>query len=123
MQIIQILSIVISLIILLTVLELIRRNALKERYALLWLFASIVLLTFSIWRKLLDSVAAMFGFFYSPSFLFLLGFGFLLLIILHFSVVVSKMSEKNKKLAQEVGILKDELKNMKYQEKRESKNG
>lgn len=117
MQIVQILSIVISVIILISVLELIRRNALKERYALLWLFASIVLIIFSFWRKLLDSVANYFGFFYAPSFLFLLGFGFLLLIILHFSVVVSNMSEKNKKIAQELAILKRELKQMKDEEK------
>ncbi|MEN8265282.1 MAG: DUF2304 domain-containing protein [Nitrospirota bacterium] len=116
MQIVQILSIVISVIILITVLELIRRNVFKERYALLWMFASVVLIIFSFWRKLLDSVASFFGFFYAPSFLFLLGFGFLLMIILHFSVVVSNMSEKNKKMAQELAILKSDLKQIKGQE-------
>ncbi len=95
MDILQILSITISLIILLSVLEFIRRGVFKEKYALLWLFASIVLILISFWRGLLDFFAGIFGFYYPPSFLFLLGLGFLLLITLHFSIVVSILSEKN----------------------------
>jgi len=113
MEVIQILSIVVSLGILLFVVEVIRRGALKEKYALLWLFSSLVLLLLSIWRRLLDIIAEAFGFYYSPSFLFLLGFGFLILITLHFSIVVSILSVKNKKLAQELGIIKEELERIK----------
>jgi hypothetical protein len=113
MQFVQIISITVNLLILISVIELIRRGSFKEKYALLWLLASIVLLTLSIWRGLLHYLAQIFGFFYPPSFLFLIGFGFLLLIILHFSVVISNLSEKNKKLAQELGILKEELERLK----------
>jgi len=109
MELVQILSITISIGILIFVIELIRRDALKEKYALLWLFSSLVLFLFSVWRGLLDTVAVFFGFYYSPSFLFLMAFGFLLLITLHFSVVISTMSEKNKKLAQDLGIMREEL--------------
>ncbi|MCK5505563.1 MAG: DUF2304 domain-containing protein [Thermodesulfovibrionia bacterium] len=109
MDILQILSITLSLVVLVSVLEFIRRGVFKEKYALLWLFASIVLLIISFWRGLLDFTAGIFGFYYPPSFLFLLGLGFLLLITLHFSIVVSNLSEKNKKLAQELGILKEKL--------------
>ncbi len=113
MEVVQILSITVSLFIMVTVIELIRRGAFKERYALLWLFSSLVLLIFSIWRNLLDYMARLFGFFYPPSFLFLLGFGFLMLITLHFSMVISNLSEKNKKMAQELGLMKDELEQLK----------
>jgi hypothetical protein len=109
MDILQILSITLSLVVLISVLEFIRRGVFKEKYALLWLFASIALIIISFWRGLLDFTAGIFGFYYPPSFLFLLGLGFLLLITLHFSIVVSKLSEKNKKLAQELGILKEKL--------------
>lgn len=109
MDILQILSITLSLVVLVSVLEFIRRGVFKEKYALLWLFASIVLIIISFWRGLLDFTAGIFGFYYPPSFLFLLGLGFLLLITLHFSIVVSNLSEKNKKLAQELGILKEKL--------------
>ena len=109
MDILQILSITLSLIILVAIIEFIRRGVFKERYALLWLFSSIALIIISLWRGLLDFTAGIFGFYYPPSFLFLLGLGFLLLITLHFSIVVSNLSEKNKKLAQELGILKEKL--------------
>ncbi len=113
MGLIQILSIAISISILILVIESIRRGILKEKYALLWLSASFVILALSIWRKLLDVVAFAFGFYYPPSFLFLIGLGFLHLMALHFSIVVSSFSDKNKKLAQELGILKEEIKQLK----------
>ena len=93
----------------LVVLELVRRGRLKERYSLLWLFACSVLLVFSLSRDLLEAVSHALGIAYPPSFLFLLAFFFLLLITLHFSVVISGFSEKNKRLAQELAILKQEL--------------
>ena len=117
MDILQILSITISLIILLSVLEFIRRGVFKEKYALLWLFSSIALIIISFWRGLLDFTAGIFGFYYPPSFLFLLGLGFLLLITLHYSIVLSILTDKNKKLAQELGILKEKLEKVLDREK------
>jgi hypothetical protein len=109
MQLVQILSIIISLSVFLIVIEIVRRRLLKERYALIWLFTSFAILTLSVWRELLHIMAQAFGFYYPPSFLFLAGLGFLHLIVLHFSIVLSKLTEKNKRLAQELGIMRDEL--------------
>lgn len=106
MQSIQLISITFSLFVFLGVIDLIRRSMLKEQYSLLWLFSSVVLLVLSVWRGLLDKVAQIAGIAYPPSLLFLLAFIFLLLIVLHFSVVISNLSEKNKKLAQEMALLK-----------------
>ena len=109
MDLIKLLSIIGSIALLLVVIELIRRGRLKEKYALLWLFAGGVLLVFSSSRDLLEYVARVIGIHYAPSLLFLVAFLFLLLITLHFSVVISGLSEKNKKLAQEVALLRREL--------------
>lgn len=98
-----------SFLVIITVVILIRRGKLLERYAILWLAASIVLLFFSIFRPLIDVVASALGFYYAPSFLFLAGFVFLMLILLHFSVVISSLTQKNKALAQGLGILKRKL--------------
>lgn len=103
---VQIVSIIGSLSIFLVVIELIRRNHLKERYSLIWLAASVVLVTFSVWRPLLDFIARTFGIYYAPSFLFLLAIMFLVLLLLHFSIIISSLSEKNSRLAQEIGLLK-----------------
>jgi hypothetical protein len=94
---------------LIVIVELIRRGQLKERYALLWLFAGIILLIFSLSRDLLEYVASLVGIYYPPSLLFLLAFLFLLLITLHFSSVISGLSEKNKQLAQELALLRQEM--------------
>jgi hypothetical protein len=94
---------------LIIIVELIRRGRLKERYALLWLFAGTILLIFSLSRSLLEYVASLVGIYYPPSLLFLLAFLFLLLITLHFSSVISHLSEKNKQLAQEVALLRQEM--------------
>jgi len=103
---IQLVAIIVSLLIFCVVIELIRRNYLKERYSLIWLAAAAVLMVFSLWRKLLDFIALRLGIYYAPSFLFLLALAFLLALLIHFSTIVSTLSESNKRLAQEIGILK-----------------
>ena len=110
MDLLKILAVVGSGSLLVIVVELIRRGKLKERYSLLWLFAGVVLLIFSTSRYLLELISHTLGIFYPPSFLFLLAFFFLLLITLHFSVVISGLSEKNKKLAQELALMRQDMK-------------
>jgi len=109
MDVLKILAIVGSGTVLLLVVELIRRGRLKERYSLLWLFAGGVLLVLSSSRNILEYISNRVGIYYPPSFLFLLAFLFLLLITLHFSVTISGLSEKNKRLAQELALLRQEM--------------
>lgn len=106
MQSIQIVAIIISLAIFVGVVDLIRRGLLKEQYAILWLASAVVLLILSVWRGLLDTIAQALGVAYPPSLLFMVAFLFLLLIVLHFSVIISDFSEKNKRISQEVSLLK-----------------
>ena len=106
---VKIIAIGVSGFIFLMVIELIRRDHLKERYSLIWLAASIVLLVFSSWRELLHFIALRLGIYYPPSFLFLLAIGFLIVLLLHFSTVISSQSDHNKRLAQEIGVLKSRL--------------
>lgn len=109
MDLLKIMSIIGCGLLLILVIELVRRGRLKERYSLLWLFAGAILLVLSSSRALLQFFSHLVGIYYPPSFLFLLAFLFLLLITLHFSVVISGLSEKNKRLAQEIALLKQEL--------------
>ena len=118
MDIIKLLAIIGSGMLLVAVVELIRRGRLKERYSLLWLLAGLILLILSSSRNLLDSLSHLLGVYYPPSLLFLLAFFFLLLITLHFSVVISSLHERNKRLAQEISLLREAL-----DEIRETKTG
>jgi hypothetical protein len=112
LDIVKIIAIIVSGFIFFTVIELIRRDHLKERYSLIWLAASIVLIVFSSWRGLLHFIALKLGIYYPPSFLFLLAIAFLLVLLLHFSTVISSQSDHNKRLAQEIGVLKSRLDRM-----------
>ena len=109
MNVLKIIAIVVCGIGLMVIVELIRRGRLKEKYSLLWLFAGTILLIFSLSRGLLEYVSSLLGIYYPPSLLFLLAFMFLLLITLHFSVVISGLSDKNKKLAQELSLLQQQM--------------
>ena len=91
------------------VFELVRRRRLMERYALLWLLASSVLLALAVWRDLLEVIASTLGIVYAPSALFVIAFGFILLILLHFSLVISRLADQNKILAQRLGMLQQQV--------------
>ena len=105
----QIVSIGATLALFLLVFELVRRRRLMERYALLWLFSTVVLLGLAVWKHLLEEVASAVGIFYAPSALFVVAFGFILAILLHFSLVISRMADQTKVLAQRVGLLQQRL--------------
>jgi hypothetical protein len=106
---IQVVSIVITGGMFLLVFELVRRRRLMERYALLWLFATAVLLGLAVWKSLLEDVAQAIGIFYAPSALFVIAFGFILALLLHFSLVISRLADQNKVLAQAVGRLQQRI--------------
>jgi hypothetical protein len=91
------------------VFELVRRRRLMERYALLWLFSTTVLLGLAVWKQLLEEVASAIGIFYAPSALFVIAFGFILVLLLHFSLVISRLADQNKVMAQRIGILQQRV--------------
>jgi hypothetical protein len=91
------------------VFELVRRRRLMERYALLWLFSTIVLLGLAVWKQLLESVARAIGIYYAPSALFVIAFAFVLVLLLHFSLVISRLADQNKVMAQRIGMLQERI--------------
>jgi hypothetical protein len=111
----QIGAIAMSVFFLFAVIELIRRNRLKEKYAILWIFSAIILIIFSLSDKLLDKTAQILGVAYGPSLIFLFAFIFLLFIVFHFSTVLSKESDRSKTLAQKIGILDNKIKELEKQ--------
>jgi hypothetical protein len=102
---IQIVAVLVTAILLFGILELVRSRRLLERYAILWLFSAAILLGLSLWRGLLEDVASAVGIYYAPSALFVIAFGFILVLLLHFSVAVSRLSEQAKVLAQRLALL------------------
>jgi hypothetical protein len=106
---IQIVSIIAAVVVLFVILELVRRRRLLERYALLWLGSGVVLLGLAIWRNALSRLADTLGVAYPPNALFLIAFGFVLFLLMHFSIAVSKLSDQTKVLAQKVAMLEERI--------------
>jgi hypothetical protein len=97
-----------SVILLLVVFELIRSRRLRERYALLWLLTGVVLLVLSLWRGGLNTIAGWFGISgYPPAILFAVGILFILLVLLHYSTVISRLSDQSTILAQRLALLEE----------------
>lgn len=92
------------------ILELVRRQKLREDYSLLWLATGFVLLLLFLSRPLLDQLAALLGVVtYPPAALFTVAIFFVLAILLHFSTVLTKLTRENKRMAQQMAILQNEL--------------
>src|SRR5829696_1742113 len=95
---------------LLFVLELVRQRKLREDYSLLWLATTLILIFLSLSRPLLDSFAALLGVVtYPPAALFVVAIVFMLLILLHFSTVLTRLARENKEIAQQMAILRWQL--------------
>lgn len=109
MDLVPLLTTCITVLILMSVVELIRRNRLKEKYSLLWLVSALVMLFFSVSRKSLEWISLLVGIQYPPSLIFILAFLFLVVINVHFSTVISELFEKNKDLTQEIALLRKSL--------------
>jgi hypothetical protein len=107
---VSIVAAVASLLLLAVVLELIRSRRLQERYALLWLATGVVLLALSLWRGGLNTIAGWVGVeTYPPAVLFAIGSLFVLVVLLHYSTVVSRLTEQNKVMAQRLALLEGRL--------------
>jgi hypothetical protein len=105
----RVVAIALTASLILLILELVRRKRLMERYAILWLFSAAVLLVLAAWKGLLTSIALGVGIHYPPSLLFAVAFGVELLLLLHFSLVISSLTDQNKILAQRLGLLQHRL--------------
>ncbi|MDA0185156.1 DUF2304 domain-containing protein [Solirubrobacter phytolaccae] len=106
---IQIVAIVVTAGLFGLVFELVRRRRLMERYALLWMFSSAILLALAVWRGLLEKISSAVGIYYPPSALFVIAFGFILVMLLHFSLSTSRLADQNKVLAQKLGLLQQQV--------------
>jgi hypothetical protein len=116
-QMTQYIAIAVSIGLFLYILFLVRNKKIREEYSLLWLFSSIVFIVFSIWRDGLEYFAKLIGIAYPPAALFLILLLAVFLILIEFSINISKLTEKNKSLAQELALLRNELESLKPAEK------
>ena len=112
---VQIVAIVGALALLAVVLEMVRRRRLLERYALLWLFSAVVILGLAVWRGALEQVAHAVGIYSPPNALFFVAMAFILVLLLHFSAAISRLTDQSKVLAQRQAIVEEQLREIQHQ--------
>jgi hypothetical protein len=98
-----------ALLMLAVIFELIRSRRLHERYAILWLVTGTIILVLAVWRAALGTLADWVGIAYPPSALFVLASFFILIVLLHYSTVISKLADQNRVLAQRLALLENKL--------------
>jgi len=106
---IQLVSIIGSVLFLLFIFELTRKEKIREAYSLLWLFMGVVFLILSVWRDGLDSFSNFIGIGYSPTALMLVMIMGIVLILIQYSIVVSQQTDKIKQLSQELALLSSKV--------------
>jgi hypothetical protein len=97
---------------LLLVLEMVRRRALMERYALLWLFSAVIIVGLAVWQDALNVIARQMGILSAPNALFFVAVAFILLLLLHFSAAMSRLTDQSKVLAQRQAILEQQVREL-----------
>ncbi|WP_426504255.1 DUF2304 domain-containing protein [Dactylosporangium sp. McL0621] len=89
--------------------ELLRRRQLQEKYAILWLVVSIVMLPLAFFPFITDRTAKLLGIASGVSLVLFLGIVFLLLVTVHLSWEVSRLEEETRTLAEDLALLRSEL--------------
>ena len=102
-------GVVIAVVLLVLVLELVRSRRLQERYAILWLLTGLVLLVLSIWSSAIQALSDLVGIAYPPALLFAVSLVFVVIVLLHYSTVISRLAQQNVALAQSIALLEERL--------------
>lgn len=100
-------ALIFSILLILFVLNLVKKNKLDEKYSILWLFSSLIILIVSIYPKIITIIANKFNVYYPPSLMLLFGILILGAYIIHITTVITKQNKMIVKLTQELGILKE----------------
>ncbi len=106
---IQLISLLGATLFMIMIFRLIVRGQLREEYSIVWIFCTVILIFFSIWRKGLEKISLLLGVYYPPSLIFLAAIFAIIVFLVHLSVVNSKLQNQIKDLSQELAYLKQEV--------------
>lgn len=112
MERIQILAIISSFAFLAYIAWLIYRGKLREEYAFLWILCTAILILFSFWREGLEVLSRWVGIYEPPNMVFLGAILAILSYLLHLSITVSRLQQQHKKMAQEMALLKEKIREL-----------
>ncbi|HET9491999.1 MAG TPA: DUF2304 domain-containing protein [Methylomirabilota bacterium] len=105
----QFFAIVTSVLVFVFILELVRRRRLREEYSWLWLLTGGLMIVLVVWQRLLVLITWVIGAVSPITTLLLFSLLFLLAIVIHYSVIISRLTTEVKNLVQELALLASQL--------------
>lgn len=102
-------TLAVAILLLGTILELVRRRKLREKYAVIWVATGVTILPLAAYPRVLDGVALSLGIFSGTSLVLFLAVAFLLLIAIHLSWELSQLEEETRTLSEEVALIRSAL--------------
>jgi hypothetical protein len=105
----KVFAIIASFLIMAIVVELVRRRKLREEYSWLWLITGGVIVFLVIWYELLVFLTHLIGAVAPTTTLFIFGLLFFMIISLHYSIEITKLSRQVKEMAQQIALLKGQI--------------
>lgn len=105
----HILLLVVTLATMAVILRMVARQRLRAKYALLWLSVGAVLVVYATVPVILDKTADWLGIAYQPALFMLLALAFLFLLAVHFSWELSRLEDRVRTLAEEIALLRHDL--------------
>jgi hypothetical protein len=110
----KVFAIIASLLIMALVVELVRRRKLREEYSWLWLLTGGFIILLVVWYDLLVLITHLIGAIAPTTTLFIFGLIFLMLISLHYSIQISKLSHQVKEMAQQLTLLRGQVEDQRH---------
>jgi hypothetical protein len=100
--------ILLSVLMLIFVIDLLRRSVLREKYAIVWFLTALIFLVFAIWPSVVESMSSGLGFETPSNFVFGLVIMLLLGVVMQLSLEVGRLEDKVQTLAEEVALGKND---------------
>jgi hypothetical protein len=104
----KIISILFILLIIFIITFFVKRNRIIIKYSIVWYSCCLLLILFTLFPNLLSWFTHLFGIEVASNFIFALLIGFLFIISISLTIIVSQQKEQIRKLVQEVSLLKEE---------------
>ena len=104
---------VVAILFFIATFEFIRKGRLREEYAILWLSTSSIIAILSLWPGLVRVLSEATGLYYITAVLAIF-FSFLIAVLMHYSITISKMKETNKELIQKCALLELRVRDLEH---------
>lgn len=102
-------TLAVAVVLLGSILELVRRRKLREKYAVIWVATGVTILPLAAFPRVLDGVALSLGILSGTSLVLFLAVAFLLLLAMHLSWELSQLEEETRSISEEIALLRLEL--------------